>query len=47
MIIYNSNLTLRDIPLEAYEYVVNGRSAIEWLIDRYLIKTDKARRYRE
>lgn len=34
--------TLRDIPEEAYEYVVNGRSAIEWLMDRYQVRTDKA-----
>lgn len=32
--------TLRDIPEEAYEYAVNGRSAIEWLIDRYQVTTD-------
>ena len=32
--------TLRGIPEEAYEYVVNGRSAIEWLIDRYQVTTD-------
>ncbi len=36
------NMTLRGIPLEAYGYVVNGRSAIEWLMDRYQIRTDKA-----
>ncbi len=35
-------LTLRDIPLEAYDYVVNGRSAIGWLMDRYQVRTDKA-----
>ena len=32
--------TLRGIPEEAYEYAVNGRSAIEWLIDRYQVTTD-------
>lgn len=36
------NLTLRNIPLEAYDYVVNGRSAIGWLMDRYQVRTDKA-----
>lgn len=41
-IIYNSHLSLLDIPLEAYEYIVNGKSAIEWLIDRYQFKRDKA-----
>ncbi len=29
VIVYNAHLTLRDIPLEAYDYVVNGKSAIE------------------
>ena len=36
------NLTLRNIPLEAYDYVVNGRSAIGWLMDRYQVRCDKA-----
>lgn len=40
-IIVNSNLTLEGIPEEAYGYEVNGRSAIEWIIDRYQVKTDK------
>ena len=35
-------LTLKNIPEAAYSYVVNGRSAIEWLIDRYQVRTDKA-----
>ena len=30
-----------DVPEKAYEYVVNGRSAIEWIIDQYQVKTDK------
>ena len=38
----SENLTLRGIPEEAYSYVVNGRSAIEWLMDRYQVRTDKA-----
>lgn len=41
-IIYNSSLTLSGIPLEAYQYEVNGKSAIEWIMDRYQVKTDKA-----
>ena len=32
---YNNSITLRGIPLEAYEYIVNGKSAIEWIMDRY------------
>ena len=34
-IIYNSTLTLEGIPPETYKYVVNGKSALEWIIDRY------------
>jgi predicted helicase len=37
-IVYNSHVTLSGIPLEAYEYIVNGKSAIEWILDRYQIK---------
>ncbi len=40
-IIYNSQITIKNIPPEAYEYVVNGRTAIGWIMDRYQIKTDK------
>ena len=40
-IIFNSDLTISNIPEKAYEYVVNGRSAVEWIIDQYQVKTDK------
>ena len=40
-IIFNSDITISNIPKKAYEYVVNGRSAIEWIIDQYQVKTDK------
>ena len=39
---YNNNYTMRDIPLEAYEYVVNGKPALEWVMERQVVKTDKA-----
>lgn len=39
---YNPWITLSHIPQEACEYVVNGRSAVEWIMERYQIKTDKA-----
>ncbi|WLF85077.1 type ISP restriction/modification enzyme [Moraxella sp. ZY210820] len=42
VIIYNENFTISNIPLSAYDYVVNGKSAIEWVIERQSIKTDKA-----
>ncbi|WP_270617669.1 DEAD/DEAH box helicase [Streptococcus salivarius] len=40
-IVFNSDITISNIPEKAYEYVVNGRSAIEWIIDQYQVKTDK------
>ena len=40
-IIYNPFITLADIPEEAYQYQVNGKSAIEWVMERYQIKTNK------
>lgn len=39
-LIYNDNLTIRDIPAGAQRYVVNGRSPLDWVIDRYQVKTD-------
>ncbi|KWD71070.1 DEAD/DEAH box helicase [Burkholderia ubonensis] len=42
VIVYNGNLILRDIPPEAYEYVVNAKSAIEWIMERYAVSKDKA-----
>ncbi len=39
-IIYNENFRIEDIPLEAYDYIVNGKSAIEWVMERYQVKTD-------
>ena len=41
-VIYNDHITVKDIPEEAYEYVVNGKPAIEWVIERQCVKTDKA-----
>jgi predicted helicase len=38
---FNHAITISDIPLEAYEYVLNGKSAIEWIMDRYQVKTDE------
>lgn len=38
---YNSKITLSNIPPKAYEYVVNGKSAIEWIMERYQVSTNK------
>ena len=41
VIIYNSKIRITNIPKEAYDYVVNGRSAIEWVIEKYRVDTNK------
>ncbi|QEE08868.1 N-6 DNA methylase [Bartonella kosoyi] len=40
-VFYNSNITITDIPLEAYEYIVNGKPALEWVMGRQCVKIDK------
>ncbi len=40
-VIYNRHITITDIPLEAYKYIVNGRPALEWVMGRQCVKTDK------
>lgn len=39
---YNSFITVSGIPERAYDYVVNGKSAIDWVMERQCVKTDKA-----
>lgn len=41
-LIYNQKITLTGIPLEAYQYVVNGKPALDWVVERQCVKTDKA-----
>ena len=38
---YNDFLTLNGIPPKAFEYRLGNRSALEWVIDQYRVKTDK------
>lgn len=38
---YNHRITLTGIPLEAYDYVVNGKPALDWVVERQCVKTDK------
>jgi predicted helicase len=40
-LIYNDFLTLTGIPVEAYEYKLGSRSALEWIIEQYQVTTDK------
>ena len=38
---YNGSIRIENIPARAYEYVINGRSAVEWVMERYQVKTDR------
>jgi predicted helicase len=38
---YNDKITISNIPEKAYEYLVNGKSAIEWIMERYAVTTHK------
>lgn len=38
---YNARITVRGIPLQAYDYVVNGKPALDWVVERQCVKTDK------
>lgn len=40
-IIYNHNITIQNIPLAAYDYIVNGKPAIDWVVERQRVKKDK------
>ncbi len=40
-VIYNDFITLKNIPLEAYDYIVNGKPALEWVMERQAVTTDK------
>lgn len=41
-VVYNNHITLRDIPLEAWDYIVNGKAALDWVMERQSVRTDKA-----
>jgi len=41
-VVYNSSLTLTGIPEQGHEYMLGSRSAVEWVMERYQVKTDKA-----
>lgn len=40
-IIFNNDITIRNIPEKAYNYIINGKSAIDWIVDQYQVTTDK------
>ena len=39
--IYNHKITMTGIPLAAYDYVVNGKPALEWVMERQAVTTHK------
>ena len=39
-VLYNERITIQNIPLAAYEYVVNGKPALEWVMERQSVTTD-------
>lgn len=39
---YNDKIKITGIPLEAYDYVINGKPALDWVVERQCVKTDKA-----
>lgn len=41
-VIYNSRITLKDIPESAWDYVVNGKAALDWVMERQAVRPDKA-----
>ncbi|MBR3317982.1 MAG: DEAD/DEAH box helicase [Atopobiaceae bacterium] len=40
-IVYSKDVIVSNIPTQANDYKVNGRSPLEWMIDRYKVTTDK------
>ena len=41
-IVYNGKVMVTGIPAKAHDYTLGPRTALEWIIDRYQVKTDKA-----
>ena len=41
-VIYNHRITLKGIPEAAWDYVVNGKAALDWVMERQAVRTDKA-----
>ncbi|HED3382985.1 TPA: DEAD/DEAH box helicase, partial [Enterobacter hormaechei subsp. steigerwaltii] len=40
-VIYNNKIRIKKIPIEAYDYIVNGKSALEWVMERQGVSTHK------
>ena len=37
---FNNYISISEIPAEIYSYLINGKSPVEWVMDRYLMKED-------
>ena len=42
IVIYNHKITLSGIPEAAWNYVVNGKAALDWVMERQAVRVDKA-----
>ncbi|WP_300088560.1 type ISP restriction/modification enzyme [uncultured Nitrosomonas sp.] len=40
-VLYNDKITIKDIPPAAWDYIVNGKAALDWVMERQGVKTDK------
>jgi predicted helicase len=40
-VIYNDKITIRNIPEEAFDYIVNGKAALDWVMERQAVTTHK------
>jgi len=40
-VIFNKKIRIKNIPVEAYDYIVNGKSALEWVMERQGVSTHK------
>jgi predicted helicase len=38
---YNGKITVRGIPLDAYDFVINGKPAIDWVMERQRVSEDR------
>lgn len=40
-VVYNHKITMSGIPIEAYDYVVNGKPALEWVMERQAVSENR------
>lgn len=40
-IVFNNDIVIENIPLQAYDYIVNGKPVIQWIMEQYQVKVDK------